>query len=368
LILASIVLFSYILWRLLSRRREILLEQSKVASHIENFTPASNVVSISSINVNALTTSNGITDPMTAKQLKQFVIKASYHTCYTGSDLSAAMVTYALNRGYRWLDFCTTDGSAICYSNDDTLTGIQTQDSKKTQIPDFGAIASQIAMHGFISPDSPNSTDPIFIQIRPLYSSTSSTENKNSNIMTNLTTMINQLSTQYNLPVFSGAITNTTTIDQLMKKVIIVMDENNNTTNDSDNNKTNSTTLNNLVNLNSNDNIFMTSLPISQASGLKAPIPLTLADNFTTKPPDKIYQFFPTGATANSDVYSTIQVIGSQITPMCIWANDTPLANYEAIFNSANAGIVPLSTVLKFTKTNNPSVTQSSYPGAFAGK
>ena len=346
LILAIIVLFSYILWRLLLKRREILLEQSRQT--IENFTPASNAVSISSMNVNALTTVNGITDPMTAKQLKQFVIKASYHTCYTGSDLSASMVTYALNRGYRWLDFCTTDGTNVCYTTDDTLNGVK---STSTSVL-FGDIANQIAMHGFISPDSPNSNDPLFIQIRPLYSSTDSTT------MTNLISMITELSKTYKLPVFNGTITNTTTIDQLMKKVIIVMDTNN----------TNSTELNNLVNLNNNDNTFMTTKPIAEASKLQAPIPLTLADNFTTTPPDKIYQFFPTGATGNSDVYSTIQVIGAQITPMCIWVNDTPLANYEAIFNNANAGIVPLSAVLKYTKKNDPNIISSSYPGAFSGK
>lgn len=343
LILAIIVLFSYILWRLLLKRREILLEQSRPER--ENFTPASNAVSISSMNVNALTATNGITDPMTAKQLKQFVIKASYHTCYTGSDLSSAMVTYALNRGYRWLDFCTADGTQVCYSKDDV-------NPESTPVPiGFGEVATQIAMHGFISPDSPNSKDPIFIQIRPLW--------KDDNLKDEQlkTTIDNFSNPSYNLPVYTGKIVKNTTIDQLLGKVVIVIYQQSNIPD----------TITNLV-LNSNDNNFMTSLPISQASKLQAKLPLILADNFTTTPPDKLYQFFPTGSTANSDVYSTIQVIGAQITPMCIWSNDSHLANYEAIFNNANAGIVPLSTVLKFTKTNNPSVTQSSYPGAFAGK
>jgi len=339
LILAIVVLFSYILWRLLLRRREILWEQSRQT--IENFTPASNAVSISSMNVNALTATNGITDPMTAKQLKQFVIKASYHTCYTGSDLSASMVTYALNRGYRWLDFCTADGTTVCYTTDDTLNGIK---SASTPVL-FGDIATQIQMHGFISPDSPNSKDPIFIQIRPLWKGDSSKDEQ-------LKTTIANFSNEYKIPVYTGTIDKNTKIDQLLGKVVFVIDQ----------------SIISAGNLHSNDNTFMTSLPISQASKLQAKLPLILADNFTTTPPDKIYQFFPTGATANSDVYSTIQAIGAQITPMCIWSNDSHLANYEAIFNSSNAGIVPLSSVLKYTKTNHPSVTQSSYPGAFAGK
>ena len=295
LILAIIVLFSYILWRLLLKRREILLAQSQY--NREHFTPITNPVSISNINVNALTTKNGITNPMNAKKLKQFVIKASYHTCYTGSDLSASMVTYALNRGYRWLDFCTSDGKNVCYSTDDTLTGI----TSLSPTVEFGNIATQIAMNGFTSPGSPNPGDPLFIQIRPLYSS----DNTNTNIMQNLITMIGELSTTYNLPVYTGKIDKNTTIDQLMKKVIIVMDTNNNNmTNDSDKNKySNSINLNNLVNLNSNDNTVMTTIPIADTEKLKAPMPLILADNFTTTPPDKIYQIFPTGATANSDVY-----------------------------------------------------------------
>lgn len=343
LILAIIFLFSYILWRLLLKRKEILLEQSRQT--IENFTPASNAVSISSINVNSLTATNGITDPMTAKQLKQFVIKASYHTCYTGSDLSASMVTYALNRGYRWLDFCIADGINVCYSKDDitadSITTIQ-----------FGDVASKIAMHGFISPDSPNSKDPLFIQIRFL-----NTDISNTTILNNI---IKGFSDK-NIPVYTGIIDKNTTIDQLLGKVVFVINKTQISKDDQ-----NDYTIDSI--LHNNDNTFMTSLPISKAGNLKAPIPLTLADNFTTTPPDKIYQFFPTGATGNSDVYSTIQSIGAQITPMCIWANDTHLANYETIFNSSNAGIVPLSAVLKYTKTNNPNVISSSYPGAFSGK
>ena len=217
LLLAIIVLFTYILYRLLLKRSAILQKQ-----RIEHFTPLMSGPSISSINMNSLTKSNGITDPSTAKQLKQFFIKASYHTAYNGTDLSSSMIKYALNRGYRWLDFCTSDGTNVNYTTDDTFKEVQTTATSVA----FPEIFTQIFTHGFISPDSPNPRDPIFVQIRPLFSSDKS---NNAMIMTQIKGILDGLSSSYSTRVFSDRITKTTTIDQLLGKVVIVMDTNNNT-------------------------------------------------------------------------------------------------------------------------------------------
>ena len=342
LILAIVILFSYILWRLLARRNEILFQQSQQALDLnkENFTGIATPVSIGNLNINALTTTNGITDPVTAKKLKQFVIKASYHTCYDGSDLSAGMVQYALKRGYRWLDFCTSDGINVCYTTDDTKDGVTTTGTPVS----FSGISDKINQNAFISSESPNAKDPLFIQIRPLWDPSDSEKNNALNVT------ISGLQNK-----FVGTIDANTTIDQLLGKVVVVVDKSRFTSATG-------------AQLHSNDNTFMTSKPIAEATSLDAGLPLILADNFTTKPPNKIYQFLPTGANGNSDVYSLIQRIGVQITPMCLWSNDTHLANYEAIFDNARAGIVPLSTVLRYTKENDPNSISSSYPGAFSGK
>jgi hypothetical protein len=355
LLLAIIVLFTYILYRLLLKRSAILQKQ-----RIEHFTPLMSGPSISSININSLTKSNGITDPSTAKQLKQFSIKASYHTAYNGTDLSSSMIKYALNRGYRWLDFCTSDGINVNYTTDDTFKEVQTTATSVA----FPEIFTQIFTHGFISPDSPNPRDPIFVQIRPLFSSDKS---NNAMIMTQIKGILDGLSSSYSTRVFSDRITKTTTIDQLLGKVVIVMDTNNNTANDSDN-KESSINLNKLINISSNDNTFMTTIQQKQISDISASIPMILKDNFTTNPPVLIYQLLPTGSKSNSDVYSVIQKKGIQITPMAIWSNDSYLDNYEAIFNNANAAIVPLSSVLRYAKSNDPNLISSSYPGAFSGK
>jgi len=346
LILAIVVLFSYILWRLLIRRNEILQKQQQPLK--ENFTPIADPVTIGNLNINALTKTNGITNPNTAKQLKQFVIKASYHTCYDGADLSASMVGYALSRGYRWLDFCTENGTTICYTTDDTLNGKATT-SEEVKFEDIGKYIS----NGFISSDAPNSGDPLFIQFRPLWTPDNTANNE---ILKSSISRFNE----YQLPIYKGTLNETTTIDQLMGKIVFVIYQPNN------NNPINS--VGDIPILNANNNTSMTTQSMNNISQLQAPLPLTIADGFTTSPPNKIYQILPTGSTANSDVYSTIQRIGSQITPMCIWSNDTHLTNYESIFNNSRAGIVPLSTVLKYTKENDPNVISSNYPGAFAGK
>ena len=355
LILAILIIFSYILLRLLIRRNQILYESKTIS--IENFTPSNTPMKISNLNISALTIENGITNPDIAKRVKQFVIKASYHSAYNGSDLTTAMITYLLSRGVRWFDFCTMDGKTVCYTSDDTINGFLSTYTK----PTFGEISTKLIMHGFISPDSPNSGDPIFIQIRPLYSNTD--KNGNLAMMSNLTESIKSFTKLY-----SEKISNTTTIDKLLEKVIIVMDENNNSSNDNDNDKTISINLNKLVHLNSNDGVYMKTISSNQLGNLNAPLPSILNDNFTTNPPKLIYQILPTGSTANNDIYSTIKTVGSQITPMVFWSNDASLGNYEDIFNNANSGIAPLSTIIKYVTTNNPNDVASSYPGAFSGR
>lgn len=339
LILAIVLLFSYILWRLLIRRNEILNKQEQK----ENFTPMSDAVTIGNVNLNALTKANGITDANTAKKLKQFVIKASYHTCYTGTDLSAGMVGYALSRGYRWLDFCTNDGTNICYTTDDTSGGIL-----PTKNLPFTDIAKYIS-NGFVSLDSPNSGDPIFIQIRPLWTDGSKDAALKDRTLKNTISSFNDNS----LPLYTGKIDANTTMDQLMGKVVFVIYQPNGTP---------ITDTGDIQLLNANNNTFMTTQPVANISKLQAPLPLIISDGFTTTPPNMIYQILPTGSTANSDVFSVIQRIGAQITPMCIWSNDSHLSNYEAIFNFSRAGIVPLSTVLNFTKKNDPNIISSNYP------
>lgn len=353
LILAIIVLFSYILYRLLLKRSVILQGNiEKVEGlHVEGFTPATTGPSISNFNVNALTNNNGITDPLTAKQFKQFVIKASYHTCYTGTDLSAEMVTYALKRGYRWLDFYTdcigsSSATTVSYSNNDTEVA-----STPTK-PTFSEIFTTIARHAFISPDSPNPNDPIFIQIRTIYDG----KDENQPALTLMKSLTDSDSILYSR-LYQGQIDKTITMDKLLGKVIFAIDN---------------TIYKKLTNKNGfmsyNDNGIITTADNSKVASLNAPLPLILKDNFTTNPPKIAYQILPTGSTANSDIYSTIQKIGCQITPQAIWSNDGHLANYEAIFDNANAAIVPLSNALKYTKANDPNVVSSSYPGAFSGK
>jgi hypothetical protein len=336
------------LYRLLLKRRAILQEKNAYPYSTEGFTPLSNGPSISNLNINALTNTNGITDPINAKKIKQFFIKASYHTAYNGTDLNVDMVTSAMNRGYRWLHFCVADDCSgnikVVYTTDDTLKGKITTPTN----PLLTDIMSKIVNSGFVSPDSPNKNDPIFIQIVPLYETKSSEA-----LITNIKALNND---DIKSKIYQGPLTKDTTIDQLMGKIVLLCK------NDLISKKSD------FINFSPyDDNEIIQSIPFADVPKSNLALPLILKDNFTTNPPNNIIQILPTGANANSDVYSTIQATGAQITPQCIWSNDGNLANYEAIFNNANAGIVPLSTVLKYTKKNDPNKINSSYPGAFSG-
>jgi hypothetical protein len=178
LILAIIVLSFFILYKLIIKRSQILQENAKKT---ESFTALTAQPKINSLNLSALSTNNGITNPTIAKRLKQFVIKASYHTAYTGTDLSASMVSYALSRGYRWLHFCVNmqkfenqNALAVVYTKDDTSNGIDSIAPIQ-----FSEVINNILQHSFVTPDSPNNKDPIFVQIVPL-------DNNDNTIKTNI--------------------------------------------------------------------------------------------------------------------------------------------------------------------------------------
>jgi len=328
LILAIIIIFSFIIYKLLIRRNEILYQTKR-----DGFSS----INISSIKIDNLTKKNGITDPYNAMILKQFVIKSSYNSAYDGKDISGVNVINVLKRGYRFLDFCINNNDVV-YSED----GISA--TSTSQIPFTTLLINYIIPTAFSS-DVPNSKDPLFIQLRYLSKTISIdfSQDKDKDMISIF---------------YQKMLTQNTKIDDIMGKIVFLYSSSiqdfqikiDNT---------------NIVSYNNDNNIIKT-LPSLEITNKKKEMPLILKDNFTTNI-SMITQVLPLNATANNDTLPLIQYYGGQITPMLAWVDDTYLANYEEMFNNSNSGIIPLSTALSYVKKNDNTKLKNSYPTAFGG-
>ena len=159
LILIIIILFSYIIWRLILKQYQIkdMIRQTQnkegffgsgspedELSSIKNSTP----ITILSVD----NTQNGYDNI----PINQFVIKASYNTVVTGLYTNLNMVQYVLSRGCRYLDFEIFIGKdsqtpCIAYTTDYEYTTIDT--SNYLSIDD---VFDSINNYAFSAANTPN--------------------------------------------------------------------------------------------------------------------------------------------------------------------------------------------------------------------
>jgi ASC-1-like (ASCH) protein len=156
-----------------------------------------------------------IQDKFTNMPLHEYCIKSSYNSACSGNYVSTEMIKHTISRGCRFLDF------EVFYMNENNIrmpkVAVSTDsnytllDSKNSILLDD--VFSTIAANSF-SQNSPNSNDPIFINLRiksrdaDVYSSIA------KSIDANLKTVA-----------YTGDITKNTKLQDVMKKVVIVIDK-----------------------------------------------------------------------------------------------------------------------------------------------
>ena len=102
--------------------------------------------------------------------LREYCIKASYNSAYSGSTISTKMIRYVLSRGCRFLDL------QVHYSKDDGIAYVaHITDSKLTEMASknkvpldtiFNFISANAFMGSQGSDGCPNPSDPLFIHLR----------------------------------------------------------------------------------------------------------------------------------------------------------------------------------------------------------
>ena len=187
LILIVILVFSYIIFRLIQKRGLLLSETSKqlvgqgdtqvpgvaesMHSMQESFLglPSVTVFPTADSELKAMS----ITDPgpgivnfdktKSNLPLKEYIIKASYNTPFSGSYVSLDTIKYILSRGCRFIDlevYLINDAVYVAQSLEpDNIT----IDSKNQLLLDD--VLGCIVINAFTSP-APNPLDPLFVQLR----------------------------------------------------------------------------------------------------------------------------------------------------------------------------------------------------------
>jgi len=163
IILIIFVIFSFILYHLMVKRRAIKTEYG-----IEGFREGAlfsspsidgELATVKTTDVPAATTDSVNAD----LPLKQYCIKGAFNAALTGKFVNTEMIKYVLYRGCRFLDFevFSFDGEPyVAMSTDNTYSTIDT--TNKITLEDA---ISTVTTYGFVAP-SPINHDPLFVNLR----------------------------------------------------------------------------------------------------------------------------------------------------------------------------------------------------------
>lgn len=166
LIIIILLIFSYVMHNLLKERSTILkdkqpmmIEGMSVKDEIKGILGLSSGLTIEDINTRRL-----------GQPLREYCIKASYNSAYSGSTISGDMIKYVLARGCRFLDlqihYSEKDG--IAYVANITDPKMKEMDSVNRVPLDtiFNVITANAFMGSQGRDGSPNPKDPLFIHLR----------------------------------------------------------------------------------------------------------------------------------------------------------------------------------------------------------
>lgn len=282
-----------------------------------------------------------------SQMLKQYCIKSSYNSALSGKYVSTDAIKRVLSRGCRFLDFevfLIDDDAQVAFSDDPTFVTVKSNNSIT-----LNSALQTIISNAFSAP-SPNSDDPIFIQLR--------IKSKSSNIYNLIGMAIkNYLSNK----LYKGKVTGNTPLYSLMGKVVLIID-----TTLSPNYSTNDLypkcTPNNVVGeLNTTDDCVNLSKFVNIESGtsnLRRYTYKSLLGQMTTPPILIDSEHSETDVmlfrlvcpddndTSNPNYEEFLNNYGVQFISFKFYVTDTELKKYEHFFSVHKSAFVPLSTAI----------------------
>lgn len=363
LILLVFVLFCYILLRLLQKRTKLLVESTKEGFREglnEEYTDpqirkiiAGNKVPNSIINM---------IPAYGSQPIKNFFVKSSLDSAYNGSTVSLEMVNYILSRGYRMLDFevyleplstapvGTSPIAVVGYSQFANSPRMSENNIKFSDV-------IRIIREGAFTSTSPNPTDPLFLQIRPMYHMINPSDDaaiiaakkgKNTQLNTQIETALDELASGSNM--LAGAITPNSTLSSLSGKIVVIMDTTITT-------GQKSKKLLSMISIDPKSKKMMTN-----NTGIVSGEPITQketpAPSKEPKPLIEVLPFDDKGAilTDNPNVNTVLIQFTPNFSPVMAWyynSSSDLLASYEKLFvNNGNSAFIKLPSLVSDATKN----------------
>jgi hypothetical protein len=362
LIAIIIIILTYTLWRLIKRRNQI-------KSKIENFEMPNIIQTTSSPEKEFLDLKNN-SAPVNIKNintkyaklpLKEYCIKGSYNSAFTGNYVNLDMISYVLSRGCRYLDF------EVFYMTENNLTMPKVSVSID---PNYNTLVTQMiptanrsilldnvlstAVASAFSDTSPNNKDPLFINLR--------IKSNNPNVYQAVAKSIQGTIAE---KLHKGKITDSTKLSDIMGRVVLVVDKSINVnyltySACSDSSDSNCYDLNNYVNLESGSQ-FMKLAHYSDVES-QCNTPITILDDDLRSDIKQMKLLNPDMiSNQKSNIYFNPMVYkyGYQIVPYLYSFNDSELLNYEKFFNDNACAFVRLSMAIPYFQKLSQTTMQS---------
>jgi len=362
LIATIIIILTYTLWRLIKRRNEI-------KSQIENFDMPTIIPStpspeneLAAIKKNStLLNIENINAKYAKLPLKEYCIKGSYNSAFTGHYVNLDMISYVLSRGCRYLDF------EVFYMTENNLTMPKVSVSID---PNYNTLVTQMtptanrsilldnvlstSVASAFSDTSPNNKEPLFINLR--------IKSNNPNVYQAVAKSIENTITN---KLYSGKITDSTKLSDIMGKVVLAIDKTININYltyavCTDHSDTTCYDLSNYINLESGSPLLKITHYSDVESQCNTPITI-LDDNLHTDVkqmkllnPDMI-----SNQKTNIYLNPMIYKYGYQIIPYLYYFNDSELVNYEKFFNDNASAFVRLSMAIPYFQKLSQTTMQS---------
>ena len=276
--------------------------------------------------------------------LRNYCIKSSFNSAYTGSYVNRNMVKYVLSRGCRFLDFevYVKDGIPIVAYSTAQYDPSFTHFTSKSPAISLDGVCSTIMANAFTE-TSPNPADPLFVQLRiktylqSAYSSIAQT------IMSTLSDKL-----------YQGTVTMDTPLPSLMGKIVLIVDKSSSpgyptaVANACSPGDATCYNLSSLVNMESGGEVVR----VYRANDLM---------NQSINPPDpNVYLMrivLPTVGffygVQNSDAYYLIQNYGAQVVAQVFYINNGALGVYEDLFRNFKSAFVPIPAALQYIEAQN---------------
>jgi len=277
--------------------------------------------------------------------LKEYCIKASFNTAYTGQYINTDMVKYVISRGCRFLDFevYMVDGKpCVGYSTDEDNTTLDTQNSIL-----LDSVFNSVVSNAFTSDVCPNSADPLFINLR--------IKSDDPTVYKEVAKVV-EMDLKPKLKI--GQVGKETKLSDIMGKIVLMVDKTINYDYKKlavcQPNDKNCIDLTPYVALESgSEDLFLVKYEdIVKQYGVSIQIK---NDNMHTNIQNMLFILpdYDTMTENNPNIYELIKEYGTQIVPYSFYHSDSELDEYEKFFDYHKTAFVPLSNAIKYMDHGN---------------